>query len=383
MKTEMKRPRVLLVTHEFPPQTGGIARFCLELARAASSYAEIDVVAPRYDLCDVPQNGKSEPFKTYRFAGAAFRYGTFLKYRAAIRARLSMPYDLVVAADWPGILALRTLDVGNARRIGIFYGTEIYGLSRSPLIKYVLRSRSALDRLDDVVCISEFTRRLLLSHFPHLEPQSRVVALGVSDYWFNSVSADAARQFRSKYGCADRNRKLVLTVARLDSRKGQDRLIRALGALPSSSRDRVEYVCIGPESEPDYVAHLKALAVANGVNFALAGRISDEEVRVAYRAADLFALTANADPVKHEGFGLVLLECAAQGLPALVTNVDAIPEVVINDVNGMVCDSDDMITAALQKLLDNDLHFSAATCINHARNYSWDTCARVFFAGFV
>lgn len=370
----MNKRRILLVTHEFPPHAGGVARFCFELAQALSKYADVDVVAPRYDQSESAPQDPTEAFKIYRFPGFGFRYRTFLTYRSAIQARLTNAYDLVIIADWPALLAMRSLDVGAARRMAIFYGSEIRGLAESPVAGYLLRSRAALAGLDDIVCISTFTRKLFLSYFPEFEPQARIVPLGVSDYWFAPVDDEQVRQFRTRYGC-NGERKLLLTVARLDRRKGHDRLIQAIGSMPADSRDKLVYICIGPESEPDYVAELKLLAASNAVHCVFPGRLSDDEVRIAYRAADLFALTANADPVKHEGFGLVLLESAAQGLPAIVTDVDAIPEVVNNGVNGVVCTSNSMIAATLIRLVDGNLNLPGESCIAHARTYSWDRCA--------
>lgn len=373
----MSKRRILLATHEFPPHAGGVARFCFELAQALSVHAEVEVVAPRYGLTgSSPQHPAEMAFKAWRFPGESYRHANFLTYRNAIRERLSnASYDLVIAADWPALLALGSLNVGQAKRSAIFYGSEIRGLAESAVSRYLFRSKAALAALDDIVCISAFTRQLFVSHFPALAHKARIVPLGVNEYWFAEVSDQAAQTCRDRYRCRP-DSKLLLTVARLDRRKGHDRMLRAIGSLPPESRDRFVYLSIGPASEPDYVAELEALAVSLKINFVLAGRVSDEEVRTAYRAADLFALTANADPTKHEGFGLVLLESAAQGLPAVVTDVDAIPEVVRNDVNGIVCTSDAMIVDTLERLAREQLHFSADASIAHARTYSWDRCAR-------
>ena len=47
--------------------------------------------------------------------------------------------------------------------------------------------------------------------------------------------------------------------------------------------------------------------------------LTDGELKAAYTLAHIFALTGEDVPGRVEGFGLVLLEAAAQGLPAVVT----------------------------------------------------------------
>jgi glycosyltransferase involved in cell wall biosynthesis len=50
-----------------------------------------------------------------------------------------------------------------------------------------------------------------------------------------------------------------------------------------------------------------------------------------WRHADLFAM-----PTRHEAFGMVFQEAAAAGLPVVATHVNAIPEIVVDGVTGML-----------------------------------------------
>lgn len=49
---------------------------------------------------------------------------------------------------------------------------------------------------------------------------------------------------------------------------------------------------------------------------------------------------------RWEGFGLVLPEYMACGVPIIATNVDAIPNIVKNGKNGMLVDKDDYLKIA-------------------------------------
>ncbi len=78
----------------------------------------------------------------------------------------------------------------------------------------------------------------------------------------------------------------------------------------------------------------------------------------------------------------MLLEGAARGLPAVVTNLHALPEVVVNGTTGWVCEGND--PARLAVALSMALAGSGASemreaCIAHARQYTWDRCAELTY----
>lgn len=98
----------------------------------------------------------------------------------------------------------------------------------------------------------------------------------------------------------------IVSVARLVRRKHFSGLIEAFAGLPPGSA-RLQIIGDGPEQP-----RLQQLIMQLGLNqqVQLMGYVSDEEKLALLRRADIFALVS-----EHEGFGLVYLEAAAQGLP--------------------------------------------------------------------
>jgi len=108
-------------------------------------------------------------------------------------------------------------------------------------------------------------------------------------------------------------RKVILTVARLDSRerqKGMDTVIRALPEIRKTFPN-ICYVIVGAGDDGE---RLKALAAELGVTDLLffAGRVSRVVLPRFYRLADAFVM-----PSAQEGFGVVYLEALATGVPVV------------------------------------------------------------------
>jgi glycosyltransferase involved in cell wall biosynthesis len=113
----------------------------------------------------------------------------------------------------------------------------------------------------------------------------------------------------------------LLCVARLTHLKGVERVL-ALGRVLDCP---VTIVGEGPER-----AALELLAEDLGVPACFLGRVAHEDVARIYREARLFALLSRPDEhgLSEEGLGLVVLEAAAHGVPAVVSPCGGLPEAV-------------------------------------------------------
>ena len=91
------------------------------------------------------------------------------------------------------------------------------------------------------------------------------------------------------------------------------------------------------EEQESLERQARALGVADRVVFA--GPVQDP--RDFYRCLDLFVL-----PSLDEGFGLVVLEAMAMGLPVIGTHVGGVPEILTHGVNGWLVEPGDPLGLA-------------------------------------
>lgn len=124
----------------------------------------------------------------------------------------------------------------------------------------------------------------------------------------------------------------LINVARLYPRqKGQDILIKAVGICRARGLDiRCDFVGDPPEGDLEMVPSLERLAAAEGV---------PDRVRFLCDRIDIPALLGDADifvlPSRYEGFGLVLLEAMAAGVPVIAADVDGPAELLVDGSNGI------------------------------------------------
>jgi glycosyltransferase involved in cell wall biosynthesis len=142
------------------------------------------------------------------------------------------------------------------------------------------------------------------------------------------------------------DRPTVLSVARMYPRKHlEDLLEAAVGLRERITGLRVRIVGEGPES-----ARLREQAARRGLGDTVVflGEISRSALAVEYMHADCFCL-----PSVQEGFGLVLAEAMAAGLPVVACRAAAVPEVVAEGRSGLLVapGRPDELAGALETLL--------------------------------
>lgn len=251
------------------------------------------------------------------------------------------------------------------------HGEEITGW-RAPRRR---KAMAATYRAADVVVAnSEFTRDALC-------------ALGVAPERIEIIHPGVdVERFRPGHPTADLRAELgigeaaplLLSVGRLSARKGFDQVIRALPSLLAKGLD-VHYAVAGIG---EYDRALRRLAaehdVAERVHFL--GAVAAEDLPRWYCAADVFAMPNREIDGDTEGFGMVFVEAAACGTPALAGIAGGTGAAVAEGVTGLRVDGTDVAAVgdALTRLLgDRPLaqRLAANARERALRELSWERVA--------
>jgi glycosyltransferase involved in cell wall biosynthesis len=129
----------------------------------------------------------------------------------------------------------------------------------------------------------------------------------------------------------------ILSVCRLVEKKGVDVLLDALARL--SGPWRFVHVGGGPLAST-LKRRAESLGIAGRIEWK--GALTQDEVLVEYRAADLFVLASRiARDGDRDGLPNVLAEAQSQGVACVATRVSAIPELVRDGVTGLLVPEND------------------------------------------
>jgi glycosyltransferase involved in cell wall biosynthesis len=183
---------------------------------------------------------------------------------------------------------------------------------------------------------------------------------------------------RAAIGIAD-DRPVVALVGRIDPLKGQDDYVRAASRVRAAHPDAL-LLLVGSTAKDEVAAPIRDLIAAEGVQDVVRFTGYVDDMPSLYAAIDVLAA-----PSRTEGFGLMLVEAMAAGVPVVASAVDAIPEVV-GDGPALLVPANDpaaLATAINRVLGDRDAAAAmAAAGRERARMFSWErsaaTLARVY-----
>jgi len=250
------------------------------------------------------------------------------------------------------------------------HGEEI-GTARSSRQLTVLM-RLAYRAAHRIIANADNTRRLLREAGV---PDSRIVVIhpGVdTDRFRPSDGAPLARQRLGLDG-----RRILLSVGRLQRRKGHDMAIRALPAI-ATAIPTLRYVIVGTGEEEARLRGLAAeLGVAELVQFV--GYVAGERLPEYYQSCDVFIMPNREETNQDvEGFGMVFLEAGACGKPVIGGRSGGAGEAIVDGETGLLVDGESpraIADAALSLLSDPErlLEMGRKGRARAVARFGWDS----------
>lgn len=342
----MRNSYILIYSHQFPPDDGGVARYSHGLAMGLfRCKRKLVVLAPGkteegYIFLRIPRIN----FTFLDYCISLF-YFVFLLYRYDIPCVIATEIAAERIAGFVGLFL-------RFKFIPVFHGYEILvSLSSRGLGGILKRTafRIIMKKAFRIVVVSEYTKTLL-SSLPSNKKKVNIISGGVDTGKFSQpVGSD---ELKCKLGL--KKKKIILTISRLDSVKGHDTVLKALQRIVDVLPD-VRYVIAGKGREEDKIRRLiDEMGLAEYVR--LIGFVPEEEIVNLYHMCDVFVMPSRQVGKGVEGFGLAFLEANMCGKPVIGGRHGGVPEAVLDGKTGFLVDPDrdEEIASRIIEILGDD-----------------------------
>jgi glycosyltransferase involved in cell wall biosynthesis len=213
---------------------------------------------------------------------------------------------------------------------------------------------------DAVICASSFTKHSLAAAGSNAP--AHVVGYGVDlDLFSARTTAPVAKPLTVGF------------VGALSQRKGARYLLGALAALPKSSTKLIIYTRTSVDRD--------LIRGFESVDIEIRGGLSDAALAADLKGCDLVALPSIA-----EGFGLVILEAMACGVPVLCTTSTGGADFIVHRQNGLLIEPGS-VAAIEQELVwalshRDELFAMGQAARREAEKHTWAAYRRKFFAAY-
>ena len=343
--------KILLVTNDFGPRTGGIETFVIGLFERIPQHTVIVFTS---------QQGDTRAYDKYWLDTFGVRVirdkskillPSWRVTRAAKKIVADENIDIAIfgAAAPLGLMSAALRKSGVKKIIALTHGHEVWW---SKIFPFNLAMKRIGATVDHLTYLGEFTRSAIARTLSDKSVRAMVkIAPGIDTSHF-IVHPDAV-QLRKNLALEEK--KIIVSVGRLVHRKGQDKLIESLPAiLKKIPNAHLLLVGDGP-----YRTHLERMVSKASLqaHVTFTGRVMYDKLPQYVSAGDIFAMPSRSRffGLEVEGLGIVYLEASACAVPVIAGNSGGAPDAVIEGVTGLCVDGTDanQIAGAVVKILND------------------------------
>ncbi|MEX2571242.1 MAG: glycosyltransferase family 4 protein [Gemmatimonadota bacterium] len=365
--------RILFVSHSFPlPQqplsnVGGMQRVAVELHAALAQHSEVELSSFVLETSWRWTAVRTPPFLLHALAAIPRRV-------RMDRIDVVLFSSMVTASIAP--LIHRRVRAAGALLAAIPVGRDV--TLPNPIYQRLVPR--ILKSLDLVLPISRATAETCLSRGA-VADRVRVVPCGTTfpsdpPAIDRSGKRSAVLDLLAERGCAPGpDALLLLSVGRHQERKGFHWFVEEV--MPRAGQETV-YLLAG--SGPMAGAIQQAVERRGlGDRVILLGKVSEDTLQTLYAGADVFIMPNIPVPGDIEGFGVVMVEAGAAGLPVLAADLEGIRDVIAEGRNGRLLPTGDAgaFADALDDYRDRErLSTASLEAAAHVRSrFAWPAIA--------
>ncbi|CAB4749157.1 unannotated protein [freshwater metagenome] len=377
MPAESNDRKILLVTNDLGPRSGGIETFILGLLE-------------KLDGSEIAIYTSSQAGDTEFDLGLQNKFGVVI-YRD--RSKILLPTPRVISSIkrimkvhnsktiWFGASAPLALMAPNLRKAGatrivaLTHGHEVWWAKVPP---FNLAMRRIGNSCDVLTYLGEFTKSAISKSVGGRVSLVQI-APGISTQFF--IPGDKPAELLTKYQIG--NRPTLICVGRLVHRKGQDKLIAAMPAIKKAIPDGLLLIIGSGPREKFLKREIERLNLSNDVK--MLGRITYDQLPNHILLGDVFVSPSRSRlaGLEVEGLGIVYLEAGSCGLPVIAGDSGGAPDAVQIGKTGLVVDGRsvcEIADACIELLSDSAKakEYGASGRIWAVNNWNWDLWGKKF-----
>ena len=331
--------RTLLLSEIFPPEPGGSGRWFFESYRRLGSESCVFAVgehaeASQFDVANEDLDIRRLELRMQSRGIASLR--SILDYGKRFRdvrrlVRVSKCAQIHAARPlFEGLVAKWVSSITGVPYLCYIHGEDVAVAKTSR--ELTMMTRWVLNSAKVLVANSGFTKRLLENEWNVDSKRIAVVNPGVDTNYFQP--AERSLTIREKLGWGER--KVVLTVGRLQERKGHDVCLRAFSRVIREMPDALYAIVGNGEMLSELRELTKSLGLRDHVVFHRG--VTDEVLLSCYQQCDLFCLPNRQVGADVEGFGMVLLEAQSCEKPVIAGMSGGTAETMLETETGFIID---------------------------------------------
>ncbi len=344
--------KTLVLSQIFPPTHGGSGRWLWELY---SRLPKDDYVIVTDKVENTEEFDKTAPVCIERIPlfstewGILSRVGLFFYIKTIIKLIRIIRREKITFIHCgrclpEGVMALILKKIMSIKYISFIHGEDIETARTSRELSFLVKA--VLKNAKTLICNSHNTANLVQYNWHIDKNKINVLHPGVDLVKFKPANEDL--DFKKKMGWV--NKKVILTVGRLQERKGQDRMVEAMADIVKNTPQAL-YVLVGSGDDLSRLNTLTLqLKLGDFVQFITDA--DDDVLLKCYQQCDLFILPNRTVGNDIEGFGMVLVEAQACGKPVIAGDSGGTREAVFDSRSLVVdCQSASVIAMHVSELL--------------------------------
>lgn len=329
--------KILILSKGYPPTVGGVENYSQIIAEGLANSLNVNVLT--FNESNFSDNKIDNRVKVKRLFKTKFEaFNAVIFFIALLRTIFSQKPAIVLATTWKIGLPYALLSFFiRIPFIVTAHGAEITRHQDSKiLLKFM---RLTFSKANAITAVSNFTAYKLKEYINLNHTKINVIWNGVEE---KTIPESDQEQAREKIGFK-KAEKLLLTVSRLDNRKGHDVVIQCLPEI-IKVHPSVKYVIVGTGPTKEKLSKLaKQLDLLNKHVFFI-GYVSDEVLQYYYQATDIFImLNQMKDDKDFEGFGLVFAEAGLFSKMCIAGDNGGPSEVIIDNVTGYLINPEEKL----------------------------------------